>query len=191
MRHLPQTVSRDPEHAADRAAVVGDECHIVGRSPDGPRGRGTSIGDLDGYENLVLLWANDHAVVDGQQETWTVERLRRTKVAHERWVAGTTFGAADSSRGALMGLYERALSVSVCLPERLERVPRELVGTIFRTAQERSDIWADLAFDQKLMLEAELDGPPPVCWTRDVSRRRGSAAEDEGARRSAEIPSIV
>jgi hypothetical protein len=78
-------LSQDAPHPADRATVLGEECHIVGRSLDGPRG-GEAVGDLDGYANLILLCAGDHAVVDGQSATWTVERLRQTKAAHERWV---------------------------------------------------------------------------------------------------------
>jgi hypothetical protein len=169
-------LSRDPEHASDRVALVGEECHIVGRSPDGPRGGEHRVGDIDGYENLVLLCASDHAAADGHEASWTVERLRETKAAHERWVAarlseqrvqpemswqmpGTRRTDIESIRSGsrLMGLYERALSASVRLPERLERAPRELAGALFRTAQEWSENWADVAFDQKLEIEAALD----------------------------------
>lgn len=155
--------------------VLGEECHIVGRSLDGPRG-GEGVGDLDGYENLILLCASDHAVVDGQSATWTVERLRQTKAAHERWVAarlskqraapemlwqapGTQRTELEAIRSGsrLMALYARALSASVRLPERLELAPRRLVGTIFQTAQDCGDIWSDIGFDQQLSIEAELD----------------------------------
>jgi hypothetical protein len=169
-------LSRDPEHGADRVAVIGEECHIVGRSPDGPRGGGDSGGDLDGYENLVLLCAIDHAVVDRQQESWTATRLREVKAAHERWVAArlaerrvqpemlwqwpgrrTTDVESIRSGSQLMGLYARVFSDSIRLPERLDSTPRELVGAIFRTAQEWGDIWVEVPLDQKLAVEAELD----------------------------------
>jgi len=169
-------LSRDPEHAADRVTLLGEECHIEGGSPEGPRGASGSVRDLDGYENLILLCASDHVVVDGQPAKWTIERLRETKAAHERWVAarlsergtrpevfwqtpGTHRTDLESIRSGsrLMGLYARALSTSVRLPERLAQAPRELVGIIFRTAEEWSDIWEDVPFDQKLSIEAELD----------------------------------
>jgi hypothetical protein len=169
-------LSREAQHPADRATVVGEECHIVGRRPDGPRGGEEAVGDLDRYENLILLCASDHAVIDGQPQTWTVERLRQTKAEHERWVAarlskqraapemlwqtpGTHRTQLESIRSgsSLMGLYGRALSASVRLPERLAPTPRALVGTIFRTAQDWGDIWSDVAFDQQLAIQAELD----------------------------------
>jgi hypothetical protein len=44
--------------------VLGEEAHIVARSIYGPRGSDGSRGNVDGYENLVLLCAADHKRVD-------------------------------------------------------------------------------------------------------------------------------
>jgi hypothetical protein len=71
----------------DDPSVVGEEAHIVGREPGGPRG----ASDLppehrDRYANLVLLCAVHHKVIDDQPTTYSVERLHEMKAAHEKWV---------------------------------------------------------------------------------------------------------
>ena len=72
----------------DPAAVVGDECHIVARSPGGPRA-GSIDGDADAEPNLILLCRVDHKRVDDQPNYFTVERLSAIKLAHEAWVHAT------------------------------------------------------------------------------------------------------
>jgi hypothetical protein len=70
----------------DPEAIVGDECHIVARSHDGPRGGQLAAGmSVDAYANLILLCAAHHRLVDGQPLTYTAQELRRIKVEHERW----------------------------------------------------------------------------------------------------------
>jgi hypothetical protein len=68
-------------------SVVGDECHMIGEKPGAARGQfGVGRDDLDGYDNLVLLCKVHHKLVDDQPETFTVEKLRTMKAAHETWV---------------------------------------------------------------------------------------------------------
>lgn len=69
----------------DPAAVVGDECHIAARSPQGPRA-GNAEGKLDSEDNLILLCRVDHKRVDDQPNYFTAQRLRALKLAHETWV---------------------------------------------------------------------------------------------------------
>jgi hypothetical protein len=71
---------------ADDPSVFGEEAHIVGRSPGGPRA-GDYAGDIDGYDNLMLLCSKCHKQVDDQVNTYTVERLREIKAEHEAWAA--------------------------------------------------------------------------------------------------------
>jgi uncharacterized protein (DUF983 family) len=71
----------------DPAALVADECHIVARSPGGPRAG--SAGNTDSEDNLILLCRVDHKRVDDQPHYFTVERLRAIKLAHEAWVHAT------------------------------------------------------------------------------------------------------
>jgi len=81
---------RAPEADGDVHAIVGQECHIVARSIAGPRGEVESRGDVDGIDNLVLLCANCHAVVDNQPEKWTPDALRALKRDHEQKVSRAT-----------------------------------------------------------------------------------------------------
>lgn len=66
---------------------LGRIAHIVGHSPKGPRGDASYPADkLDRYENWLLLCANHHDIVDGQENSYTTDTLRGWKSAHELWV---------------------------------------------------------------------------------------------------------
>jgi hypothetical protein len=67
-------------------ALVGQEAHIVARSPGGPRYEDLTLDERDGYSNLILLCANDHTAVDGDAEQFTVNYLLDLKQQHEAWV---------------------------------------------------------------------------------------------------------
>jgi hypothetical protein len=82
--HCRAQLVEAPAAAGDLHAIIGRECHIVARAPLGPRGSSGSRQDLDGYDNLILLCANCHAVVDGQPDRFTPEELRRIKSDHEQ-----------------------------------------------------------------------------------------------------------
>jgi 5-methylcytosine-specific restriction endonuclease McrA len=85
-----ETLVRAPEADGDVHAIVGQECHIVARSLAGPRGEAEPRGDVDGIDNLILLCANCHAVVDGQAEKWPPDTLRALKRDHEQKVSRAT-----------------------------------------------------------------------------------------------------
>jgi hypothetical protein len=75
-------------------SVFGEEAHIVGKSPSGPRaGRLT---DIDGYHNLILLCRKHHKQVDDQIRHFTVERLKQIKHEHEKWASSL---GSDASFG--------------------------------------------------------------------------------------------
>lgn len=72
---------------ADGDAVVGDECHIVGRTPTSARaGEPIPGGDMDGFDNLILLCASDHRLIDSQPGRFPTATVCGLKGAHERWV---------------------------------------------------------------------------------------------------------
>jgi len=72
--------------ADDPVAVLGEECHIVARSPGGPRYVPLSAENVDAYENIMLLCADDHARVDAQPGYFTADWLRAKKAQYERRV---------------------------------------------------------------------------------------------------------
>ena len=72
---------------SSQISVVGDECHIIARSLDGPRGVPyISEEDIDSYSNLILLCKVHHKIIDDQPEKYTVNVLKKMKVDHVLWV---------------------------------------------------------------------------------------------------------
>lgn len=68
-------------------SVVGEECHIHARSPGGPRFDASLPAEaIDGLDNLVLLCAVHHKMVDDQVENYTAGKLRDIKAKHEQWI---------------------------------------------------------------------------------------------------------
>ncbi len=71
----------------DDPALVGDICHIIARSEEGPRGRSPlNSQERDRYENLILLCKNDHKMIDDQPSIYPIEDLLDLKDQHEKWV---------------------------------------------------------------------------------------------------------
>lgn len=71
----------------DREVVVGEIAHIVAQSKGGPRAEiSVPGGNIDGFDNLILLCHEHHELVDQQPNTYPVEKLRQFKLDHEEWV---------------------------------------------------------------------------------------------------------
>ena len=82
----------------DDESLIGEECHIVAQSPDGPRGVSPLTPEQrDKYDNLVLLCTIHHKVVDDQPGEYTVEHLQQIKKDHESWV-GEKLGSYDAAK---------------------------------------------------------------------------------------------
>jgi hypothetical protein len=79
-----------PSTNLDKDAIIGKNAHIVAHSQKGPRADPNyPIESIDSYENLILLCANHHDLVDAQDNTFTVDDLRQWKKNHELWVRTT------------------------------------------------------------------------------------------------------
>lgn len=75
------------DNAIDPAEPLGEMAHIVGHSPEGPRGDASFPRDqIDLYENLILLCAHHHNLVDTQWQSYPVAMLNAWKSDHEAWV---------------------------------------------------------------------------------------------------------
>jgi hypothetical protein len=71
----------------DDESLVGEACHIVGQSEDGPRGKSPlTLQQRDKYANLILLCNVHHKQVDDQHQAYTVEQLHEVKAKHEAMV---------------------------------------------------------------------------------------------------------
>jgi TPR repeat protein len=73
--------------ATDPIVALGEIAHIVAERPGGPRGSSPlTAKERSRCENLILLCAHHHQLIDSQPDTWTVARLTVMKQLHERWV---------------------------------------------------------------------------------------------------------
>lgn len=151
---------RAPEAGRDRHAIVGRECHIIARAPAGPRGQAGPRTDLDGHENLLLLCANCHAIVDAQPEHYPPDELRGIKRAHERRVSERR--APESldirlrgrekpmrlelvrSGDALLSVVGPAHSFAYKHPDTLSSEQRELLGDFLESCRDWGDIYGDI-----------------------------------------------
>lgn len=74
----------------DDESLIGEECHIVARKENGPRGESDLIAEKrNQYSNLILLCAVHHKMIDDQPREYTVEYLKNLKTDHESWVKNT------------------------------------------------------------------------------------------------------
>jgi len=92
----------------DDESLIGEECHIVAESPDGPRGDPAVPSDkLNKYDNLILLCRIHHKIIDDQPNTYSVERLKATKALHESWVRESlsTYDQAKQNDDELYASY--------------------------------------------------------------------------------------
>jgi hypothetical protein len=70
-------------------SITGEICHIRAVSPTGARhDPEQSAVDRHAYDNLILLCAKHHKVVDDDPEAYTVQRLIKMKADHTSRVAG-------------------------------------------------------------------------------------------------------
>jgi hypothetical protein len=81
----------EDESESDDPSIVGEECHIVAREKEGPRGSDQLAEEKrDLYENLILLCLKDHKIIDDQPAKYTVEVLHRLKAEHLKWFQEST-----------------------------------------------------------------------------------------------------
>jgi hypothetical protein len=94
-------------------AAVGEICHIKAQKLGGPRyDRQQSDEERHSFENLILLCGTHHTVIDGDETTYTVQRVTNMKRAHE--VSATKMSDEDSFRGAmaLLSVYQPAAIIA-------------------------------------------------------------------------------
>ncbi|WP_084630616.1 HNH endonuclease signature motif containing protein [Desulfovibrio aminophilus] len=72
----------------DDESIIGEECHIISSKANGPRYSTSFLNEsIDDQKNLILLCRIHHKLIDDQQETYTVEKLKKIKSDHEEWVS--------------------------------------------------------------------------------------------------------
>jgi hypothetical protein len=79
--------------------VIGEVCHIKAASRNGPRfDECQTPEERHGFDNLILMCANHHTVIDADDEAYSVERLLRMKSGHE--AASSPLPEAAAAAGA-------------------------------------------------------------------------------------------
>ena len=64
--------------------IIGEVCHIEADKPGGPRYNSAQTDEKrQAFENLILMCANHHKVIDSNPGSYTVTRLKETKTSHE------------------------------------------------------------------------------------------------------------
>jgi hypothetical protein len=61
----------------DEESLIGEECHMIARVQNGPRGDSPLASESrDQYDNLILLYDLHHQVIDDQPNTYHVRALK-------------------------------------------------------------------------------------------------------------------
>lgn len=69
---------------ANTSSIIGEECHIEAQSANGPRYNASlSEKQVNSFNNLILLCANHHKIIDDNPEQYTVKDLKIMKSEHE------------------------------------------------------------------------------------------------------------
>jgi hypothetical protein len=158
-----QTINHDGE------AIIGEECHIVAREINGPRGDSPlPIDERDKPANLILLCRNHHKEVDDQPESFTVEFLKEIKLEHENWVRNKLSPDRQSIPRSFF-VYRVDTGAQFCdlvigchvsffnndQPKTDEEV--ELIGDFAQNFQEYSDIWNVIESKARIVAQFEFD----------------------------------
>lgn len=156
-------VAGDPTDADD-ASVFGEEAHIVARSPGGPRARAYA-GDIDGYDNLMLLCSRHHKEIDDQVNSYPEARLLEIKRAHEIWISelgekrdpGPTRLIPDPdyddpkllklflSGSVFWNEFDGCLRIESSRPERLSEEDEDLIVEFLQNLEDWMDIAGGMA----------------------------------------------
>jgi hypothetical protein len=160
----------------DDPSVFGEEAHIVGQSPNGPRAG--NVPDVHAYANLILLCRKHHKQIDDQVGYYTVERLTEIKRQHDEWVA--SLGEATDpgplrlipdptrppkkmltlikSGTALWPFVRGADSSSISSPDGLSDEHEDLIAAFFDNLSDWMDVSGDLdSYRDELNARRSLD----------------------------------
>lgn len=181
-----------PDEGGTRGALVGEEAHIIGQSPGGARFEPLDPKVRDGYDNLILLCANDHTEVDALPSRYPVEWLRTMKQRHELWVKtrlhvgpaaepGSTLATLIGSGEQLWELLDAVLGWQIGTPEGLAADEEDLVDDAMQAITDWGEISSDVRAEgfrsvreAKRSLQAQLDELASAGFLLLGGRRKGT-----------------
>lgn len=159
---------------AEGTSLIGEICHIHADKPGGARYSSSQTdAERQGFDNLILMCANHHKVVDDDDVSYPADRLRQIKRAHESRQVGTEDNAVSNTVVQL--LIDKSVSISAqdggfaahtvnahtinlnqSAPAKnlkTEAAVDVLWTTLLKLKQEFSDV----SFIDKILLPSELD----------------------------------
>lgn len=95
---------------------LAEVAHVVAFSEDGPRGKGDRPKDINALDNLMLLCAGCHTVIDTKPDDFTREMLREYKRAHEARIRHLTSLSPDAATAVVQlkaGIAARTVDIPV------------------------------------------------------------------------------
>ena len=166
----------------DPHTLVGQNAHIVSQKPDGPRGKDEPPGgQIDGYENLILLCGDHHHTIDSQAASYSVAKLIEMRSSHERWVCDTL-----SRQQRFLGAHEVTELVAEDLVSTLlpvSRMPRfvfcapctvteDVIASHLATLEMTDEIFPFLIRQERLIVFNPLAEATPFDQFIDKSKTR-------------------
>ena len=133
----------------DDESLIGEECHIIARKPDGPRGDVSFPEEkIDKYENLILMCSNHHKLIDDQTTTYTAEKLREIKKIHEQWVRNS-LGGFDAQKQKDDEIYAAYIDSWV----EFSHITNWKSWTSYLVSCDSPEIWIDVDTDLRKLRE--------------------------------------
>lgn len=112
----------------DNESVVGEECHIISRRPNGTRYNPKfQIDEIDSYSNLILLCRIHHKMIDDQPGEYTTAFLRKLKADHERSVKeALKLASSQKSSSMPKSIESKFLKVKLLMPKLIADIKKDL-----------------------------------------------------------------
>jgi hypothetical protein len=162
-------------HIAIGTELIGEICHIRGRRPNSPRHDPQQTdSDRHAFENLILLCANHHKVIDDDEVSYPVARLQKIKADHEAKQLGLLPGEHSnevvrllidqsvSSFGQIGGIAAHSVHAGVInfhssnSPET-DPDRAAAVKVLWNTLVGLNSVFLDVIFIDNILLASELD----------------------------------
>lgn len=151
--------------------VIGEICHIKAANQKGPRyDAQQSAIERHGYDNLILLCANHHTVVDDDPTAYTVERLVKMKSEHENRITPLDDGetihavqvffkdsiATSNQSGGIAAHTINAETINIGNAE-FDRNSIEATKKLWHALVDLRKEFSDAIFLDSILLAAEID----------------------------------
>lgn len=148
--------------------IIGDECHIIAKHLGGPRADESILeGDLDSYQNLILLCKIHHKLIDDQPIKYTVDVLKKMKAEHEEWIQLTLQSSTSNNQGQgkpknelfavrvtegkqVINILSNAYAFDFDSDELENEEEVNLVGAFLQDAQDWGDILSEIGASERV-----------------------------------------